>query len=59
MLEHRVGQFPVVSRENWNELTRYFGTHSRSSKARKRFMHEEYVRQRGWLKAGIGGKNPK
>jgi len=57
MLEHRVGQFPVVSRENWNELTRYLGR-IQIIKARKRFMHEEYVRQRGWLRPG-SAENPK
>ncbi len=49
MLRHRVGRLPVVSREDPKRVIGYLGR-AEILGARQRFLHEEYVRERGWLR---------
>jgi CBS domain-containing protein len=48
MLRNKVGRLPVVSRDDPREIVGYLG---RSSflEARMRRMHEEHVREEGWV----------
>ncbi len=48
MLERGVGRLLVVSREDPQKLLGYLGRRQ-LIEARKRFMNEEFVRERGWL----------
>jgi CIC family chloride channel protein len=51
MLRHKVGRLPVVSREDPRKVVGYLGR-TEVFGARQRVLHEEYVRERGWLKSG-------
>ena len=50
MLEHNIGRLPVVSREDTNHIVGYFNRASLIS-AWSRQMHEESVREHGWLRS--------
>jgi chloride channel protein, CIC family len=51
MLRHKVGRLPVVSRDDPGKVVGYLGR-TEVFGARQRVLHEEYVRERGWLKPG-------
>jgi len=48
MLRNKVGRLPVVSREDQREIVGYLGRSSFLD-ARMRRMHEEHVREEGWV----------
>jgi len=50
MLGHNIGRLPVVSREDPNHIVGYFNRASLIS-AWSRQMHEESVREHGWLRS--------
>ena len=52
MLHHDIGRLPVVDREHPNQLVGYLGR-SAIMQARLRRLHEERVREPGWLTAAI------
>jgi CIC family chloride channel protein len=56
MLQHNIGRLPVVSREDPQRMVGYF---NRSSilEAWSRQMHEEGVREHGWLRQWRNGKD--
>jgi CIC family chloride channel protein len=56
MLQHNIGRLPVVSREDPQRMVGYF---NRSSilDAWSRQMHEEGVREHGWLRLWRNGKD--
>ena len=49
MLHNNIGRLPVVDRQNPDQLVGYLGR-AAIMDARRRRLHEEHVREPGWLK---------
>jgi len=53
MLRYSIGRLPVVDRSDPRRLVGYLGRHGVMA-ARLRRLHEEHVREPGWIEGFVG-----